>query len=192
MQILVYWQLLLLLISLFSLTIGYQKSYLSIRRKFRPSSQLFAYTISQDEDAVIPAPDNLRVAKDFAIDSKFGLLNSDILALNFVESKSSYKSFSRESYLSQLASDRSSLLRALPDFDFRPYDFLVDDNDPSVIWFRMRPKGTFTGPLSYKGEVYLPSEKEIEFPITQASVKIVDGKVLIMLTMLTDIDSCMF
>lgn len=174
MQALTCWRLIFILASLLSVSVGFQKSYHSVVKKFHLSSPLFA---DQEDETLPPPPDTLRIAKDFAIDTKFGLLNSDILALNFVESKSSYKSFSRDSYLSQLAADRSSLLRALPDFDYRPYDFFVDEFDPSIVWFRMRPKGTFSGPLSYKGEVYLPSEKEIEFPVTQASVKIVEGKV---------------
>lgn len=51
----------------------------------------------------------------------------------------------------------------------------MDEKDPTVVWFKIRPKGTLTGPFAYKGEVYLPHMKKVELPIQQLSVTVVSG-----------------
>lgn len=131
---------------------------------------------SDVEIQIDEAEENIRIAKEFAR-SKLGLLNPDLLDSSFIEIRQDFTTASRDKYISDLSKSRSTILRALPDYDFRPYDFTVDENDKSVVWFKLRPVGEFKGPLSYNDEVYLPTNEDVEFPVVQASISVKDGKV---------------
>ena len=114
-------------------------------------------------------------ARAFA-NSLFGLRDSSLLSDDFVCSgpRSAYE---KSRYLKGLATESSALVRAIPDINFRPHAFLVDESDPSLVWFKVLPTGTLSGPLSYKGEVYLPNYETVDFPLQQLSVKVSEGKV---------------
>ena len=82
-----------------------------------------------------------------------------------------------ESYLKEVGKELSAIQRAVPDLAIQPYGFIIDEKDNEKVWFKIRPKGTFTGPLSYKGEVYLPNQKIVEFPIQQIYIKVKNNKI---------------
>ena len=117
----------------------------------------------------------LSTARAFAA-SGFGLRDSSILAEDFVCS-SSRSAYDKSRYLRGLALETSAFARAVPDLDFRPHGFVVDETDPSLVWFKVRPTGTVSGPFSYRGEVYLPNYETVDFPVQQISVQVAEEKV---------------
>ena len=114
-------------------------------------------------------------ARAFAA-SGFGLRDSSILSEDFV-CTSSRSAYDKTRYLRGLAIENSAITRAVPDLDFRPHAFVVDETDPSIVWFKIQPTGTVSGPFSYRGEVYLPNYETVEFPLQQLSVQIQGDKV---------------
>ena len=117
----------------------------------------------------------ISTARAFAA-SGFGLRDSSILSEDFICS-SSRSAYDKTRYLRGLATENSAIKRAVPDLDYRPHAFVVDEIDPSLVWFKIRPTGTVSGPLSYRAEVYLPNYETVDFPIQQLSVKVAGNKV---------------
>lgn len=119
----------------------------------------------------------ISIARDF-VSSGFGVADQTLISdERFSCTGQLFKLTSKEKYVSGLAKETSAFRRAMPDFEFRPYDFEVDPANPSTVWFKIRPKGTLTGPFSFKGEVYLPNKAEVELPLQLCSVSIDKSKV---------------
>ena len=64
----------------------------------------------------------------------------------------------------------ATLFRSLPDLQTSSYGYDTDANDDSKVWLKIRQRGTLTGPLSYKGDVFLPNNKVVEFPVEMWSL----------------------
>ena len=124
-------------------------------------------------DAPKAADKTIGIVKSF-VSSNFGLIDSsDSLLANDVKVSGPTVYYTdKQKYLNALAKEQSAFLRAVPDYDVRAYSFAVDKYDNRKIWFKVRPRGTITGPFSYNGEVYLPNQKNIEFPIQQLSITV--------------------
>lgn len=120
---------------------------------------------------------NTRIAKEFS-SSKFGIMNYDILAEDFINIKSFLEILSKKKYLEDASKSLSALIRAVPDYELRSYDFIVDEVNPNIIRFKTRARGTFTGVLSYRGEVYQPSNKEVIFPIEHFAITLKGQKIV--------------
>ncbi len=114
---------------------------------------------------------SIGIVKSF-VSSNFGLIDDSLLANDCVVSGPTVYFTDKQKYLTAFAKEQSAFLRAVPDYDVRAYSFAIDKYDDRKIWFKLRPRGTITGPYSYNGEVYLPNQKNIEFPIQQMSVTI--------------------
>lgn len=121
--------------------------------------------------------DNIEIAKKFAL-SRFGLTNPELLSRKFINFDSNYESYQYDKYFTDFKKDFAILIRASPDFNIKSYDFQVDENNANIVWFKIRPLGTLTGPILYKGEVYPPYFKSFEYPISQISLTIDSGKVV--------------
>ncbi len=111
------------------------------------------------------------ISKSF-VSSNFGLNDDSLLADDCIISGPTTYYSNKQKYLSALAKEQSAFLRAVPDYDVRAYSFAIDKYDSRKIWFKIRPRGTITGPFSDNGEVYLPNQKNIEFPIQQMSITV--------------------
>jgi hypothetical protein len=123
---------------------------------------LGASSLSSSSDAIT-------VAKAFA-KASFGLTDPSLVADTFNVVYSHVKSKSQ--YLQGIGVQYSSLTRAVPNLDFRPFGFTTDTETPNKVWFKIRPSGTISGPFSSRGEVYLPKNAPIEFPTQQLSVTV--------------------
>lgn len=153
-------------------TSKFQKGFSSQFHNVLKSSKVNTETSKLVDESL----DKLRIAKEF-VSSRFGIVNFDLLDDSFEVVSSSFVTVPKPNYLASLPKVQSSFLRAVPDIELRPYNFIIDESNPDLVWFKLRPKGTFSGPLSYKGEVYLPNNKIVEFPIIQSSVVVKSGKV---------------
>ena len=111
------------------------------------------------------------VAKTFA-STNLGVSNPSLLTADFVCSGPDFVCGSKDTYVAGLKKETEVFQKAMPDFDLRPYGFMVDETSPDTVWFKIRPRGTITGPFVYKGEVYAPNNKVVELPIQQLSVTI--------------------
>ncbi|KAJ1415182.1 hypothetical protein B484DRAFT_454628 [Ochromonadaceae sp. CCMP2298] len=111
----------------------------------------------------------LKLAQAF-VESDFGVTQKSLLSSEFSCSGPTFKGISRESYLAGLAKETEAFQTAVPDFDIRGYDFQVDALDPSTVWFKIRPRGTITGPFVYQGQTYLPNNRAFELPVQQMSI----------------------
>jgi hypothetical protein len=120
--------------------------------------------------------DLIAVARSF-VTTNLGVNDPSLLSESFVCSGPSFNAIDKKSYLLGLTAETAVFERAMPDFNLRPYSFSVDETKSDVVWFKIRPKGTLTGPFSYKGEVYLPNQKVVELPAQQLSVTIRSGQV---------------
>jgi hypothetical protein len=130
-----------------------------------------------DVERVEPQSSNLiAVARSFAT-TNLGVTDPSLLADDFLCSGPSFNGIDKKSYLAGLTKETAVFQRAMPDFDLRPYSFAVDESQPNTVWFKIRPKGTLTGPFAFKGEVYLPNQKVAEQPAQQLSVTIRSGQV---------------
>jgi len=119
----------------------------------------------------------ISIARDF-VSSGFGVADPSLLSSEkFSCTGQLFKLYSKEKYVSGLSKETSAFRRAMPDFEFRPYDFEIDPANPSTVWFKIRPKGTLTGPFSFKGDVYLPNKNVVELPLQLCSVTIEKSKV---------------
>ena len=116
------------------------------------------------------------VVKTFAA-SNLGAANPSLLSDDFVCSGPDFVVGRKDSYVAGLTKETQVFQAALPDFDLRPYGFMVDETRPDTVWFKIRPRGTATGPFAYKGEVYAPNDQTVELPIQQLSVTVRGGKV---------------
>ena len=120
--------------------------------------------------------DLIAVARSF-VTTNLGVNDPSLLSESFVCSGPSFNAIDKKSYLLGLTAETAVFERAMPDFNLRPYSFSVDETQSDIVWFKIRPKGTLTGPFSYKGEVYLPNQKVVELPAQQLSVTIRSGQV---------------
>ena len=118
----------------------------------------------------------ITVARSF-VTTNLGVTDPSLLSDSFVCSGPSFDDIDKKSYLLGLSAETAIFQRAMPDFNLRPYSFSVDEAQSDIVWFKIRPKGTLTGPFSYKGEVYLPNQKVVELPAQQLSVTIRSGQV---------------
>ena len=118
----------------------------------------------------------ITVARSF-VTTNLGVTDPSLLSDSFVCSGPSFDAIDKKSYLLGLTAETAVFQRAMPDFNLRPYSFSVDETQSDIVWFKIRPKGTLTGPFSYKGEVYLPNQKVVELPAQQLSVTIRSGQV---------------
>ena len=116
------------------------------------------------------------VAKTFT-STNLGASSPSLLTDDFVCSGPDFVVGSKDTYVAGLTKETAVFQQAMPDFDLRPYGFMVDETRPDTVWFKIQPRGTLTGPFPYKGEVYAPSNKVVELPIQQLSVTIRGGKV---------------
>lgn len=116
------------------------------------------------------------IARQF-VQTGFGVAEPSLLAEDFTCSGPA-STFGKSGYLSRQTRELATFQRAVPDFDTRAYNYQIDAFDSNKVWFSLRPIGTVTGPLSYNGEVLLPNNKEVEFPVQQMSVTIQDNKVI--------------
>lgn len=91
---------------------------------------------------------SVSVVRNF-VTSNFGLVDPESLSDQFQFIFRS-KSVPKDKYLSIFAKENSALRRAVPDFEYRPYGFQVDEFNPDLVWFKVRPVGTITGPFSFK------------------------------------------
>lgn len=120
--------------------------------------------------------DLIAVARSF-VTTNLGVNDPSLLSESFVCSGPSFNAIDKKSYLLGLTAETALFERAMPDFNLRPYSFSVDETQSDIVWFKIRPKGTLTGPFSYKGEIYLPNQKVVELPAQQLSVTIRSGQV---------------
>jgi hypothetical protein len=118
----------------------------------------------------------IAIARSFAT-TNLGVTDPSLLADDFLCSGPGFNGVDKKSYLAGLTKETAVFQRAMPDFNLRPYSFAVDESQPNTVWFKIRPKGTLTGPFSFKGEVYLPNQKVAEQPAQQLSVTIRSGQV---------------
>ena len=118
----------------------------------------------------------ISVAKTFA-STNLGASNPSLLTADFVCSGPDFICGSKDTYVAGLTKETQVFQKAMPDFDLRPYGFMVDETRPDTVWFKIRPRGSITGPFVYKGEVYAPNNKVVELPIQQLSVTIRGGQV---------------
>ena len=118
----------------------------------------------------------ISVAKTFA-STNLGASNPSLLTSDFVCSGPDFVCGSKDTYVAGLKKETEVFQKAIPDFDLRPYGFIVDETRSDTVWFKIRPRGTITGPFVYKGEVYAPNNKVVELPIQQLSVTIRGGQV---------------
>ena len=118
----------------------------------------------------------ITVARSF-VTTNLGVTDPSLLSDSFVCSGPSFDDIDKKSYLLGLSAETAIFQRAMPDFNLRPYSFSVDEAQSDIVWFKIRPKGTLTGPFSYKGEIYLPNQKVVELPAQQLSVTIRSGQV---------------
>jgi hypothetical protein len=154
-------------------------SYLKVRSipcaTSRSKSNMFMSNV--DVERAEPQSSNLiAVARSFAT-TNLGVTDPSLLADDFLCSGPSFNGIDKKSYLAGLTKETAVFQRAMPDFDLRPYSFAVDESQPNTVWFKIRPKGTLTGPFAFKGEVYLPNQKVAEQPAQQLSVTIRSGQV---------------
>lgn len=132
---------------------------------------------SADVERAEPQSSNLiAIARSFAT-TNLGVTDPSLLADDFLCSGPGFNGVDKKSYLAGLTKETAVFQRAMPDFNLRPYSFAVDESQPNTVWFKIRPKGTLTGPFSFKGEVYLPNQKVAEQPAQQLSVTIRSGQV---------------
>lgn len=118
----------------------------------------------------------IAIARSFAT-TNLGITDPSLLADDFLCSGPGFNGIDKKSYLGGLTKETAVFQRAMPDFNLRPYSFVVDESQPNTVWFKIRPKGTLTGPFSFKGEVYLPNQKLAEQPAQQLSVTIRSGQI---------------
>jgi len=119
----------------------------------------------------------ISIARDF-VSSGFGVADPSLLSdVKFSCTGQMFKLYSKEKYVSGLSKETSAFRRAMPDFEFRPYDFEIDPANSNTVWFKIRPKGTLTGPFSFKGDVYIPNNAVVELPLQLCSVSVESGKV---------------
>ena len=118
----------------------------------------------------------ITVARSF-VTTNLGVTDPSLLSDSFVCSGPSFDAIDKKSYLLGLSAETAVFQRAMPDFNLRPYSFSVDEAQSDIVWFKIRPKGTLTGPFSYKGEIYFPNQKVVELPAQQLSVTIRSGQV---------------
>lgn len=120
-----------------------------------------------------PSPSTLiSVARDF-VTGGFGVVDPTLLSdKSFACSGQLFSLNDKKRYVSALSKETSAFRRAMPDFEFRPYDFEIDPENKNTVWFKIRPRGTITGPFTYKTDVYLPNKKAIELPLQLCSVSI--------------------
>lgn len=118
----------------------------------------------------------IAVARSFAT-TNLGITEPSILADDFLCSGPGFDNIDKDSYVAGLTKETAVFQKAMPDFDLRPYSFTVDESQPNTVWFKIRPRGTLTGPFSFKGEEYLPNQKVAEQPAQQLSVTIRAGLV---------------
>ena len=118
----------------------------------------------------------ISIARDF-VSSGFGVADPTLLSDSFACTGQMFKLFSKDKYVSGLSKETAAFRRAMPDFEFRPYDFEIDPANQDTVWFKIRPKGTLTGPFSYKGTVYIPNDAAVELPLQLCSVTIKSGKI---------------
>ena len=118
----------------------------------------------------------INIARSFAT-TNLGVSDPSMLANDFTCSGPTFNGIEKISYVAGLTKETAVFQRAIPDFDLRPYSFSVDETQANTVWFKIRPRGTITGPFAYKGEVYLPNQKIIEMPAQQLSVTIRSGQI---------------
>ena len=119
----------------------------------------------------------ISIARDF-VTSGFGVADPTLLSDRKFECTGQlFKLTDKARYVSGLAKETSAFRRAMPDFEFRPYDFEVDPQNADTVWFKIRPRGTLTGPFSYKKDIYLPNKKAVELPLQLCSISIESGRV---------------
>lgn len=118
----------------------------------------------------------ISVAKTFA-STNLGVSNPSLLTSDFVCSGPDFVCGSKDTYVAGLTKETQVFQKAMPDFDLRPYGFMVDETRPDTVYFKIRPRGSITGPFVYKGEVYAPNNKVVELPVQQLSVTIREGQV---------------
>ena len=116
------------------------------------------------------------VAKTFS-STNLGASSPSLLTEDFVCSGPDFVVGSKDTYVAGLTKETAVFQQAMPDFELRPYGFMVDETRPDTVWFKIQPRGTLTGPFPYKGEVYAPNNKVVELPIQQLSVTVRGGKV---------------
>ena len=108
--------------------------------------------------------------------SSLGLTAPDLLSDDFIYSTPN-ESLDKENFLTSYGKTLQDIERAIPNYDDRPYSFTIDTSTADKVWFKIQPRGTISGPFSYRGEVYLPNDRNIEFPTQQLSATIKSGKV---------------
>ena len=120
--------------------------------------------------------DKISIARSF-VTSGFGVSNEQLLVDDFTY-RFRNKILTKSQYLTNYAKEQSAVKRAAPDIDYRPYGFSVDEQDSSKVVFKTRAIGSLQGALSFKGEVYLPNQKQFELPVQQYTVTVKDNKVV--------------
>jgi hypothetical protein len=144
----------------------------SVQQRFACHSRLFM----SDGDAGDENRGLISIARTFAA-SNLGVSDPSLLSEDFVCSGPSFVLGNKQSYVSGLKKETQVFEQAIPDFDLRPYSFVVDEKQPDTVWFKIKPRGTITGPFAYGGEVYPANNKVVELPIQQCSVTIRNGQV---------------
>lgn len=154
------------------------QSYLKVRSIPCTTSTSKSYMFKSvvDGKAETQSTNLISVARSFAT-SNLGVTDPTILADDFSCSGPGFNGIDKNSYVAGLTKETAVFQKAMPDFDLRPYSFAVDESQPNTVWFKIRPRGTLTGPFSFKGEVYLPNQKVVEQPVQQLSVTIRSGLV---------------
>ena len=118
----------------------------------------------------------ISISRDF-VSSGFGVADPTLLSDSKFSGSGLMFKVNKQRYLSALGQESAAFRRAMPDFEFRPYDFEVDPVKPNTVWFKIRPKGTLTGPFSFKGVVYLPNKSVVEMPVQLCSVTVENSKI---------------
>ena len=163
----------LLILALTNVAVSFQAT----SRISHTKESLFCRLRMSDEEPVNSQQSSLiGIARSFAA-TNLGVSDPSLLADNFVCSGPSFNGIEKKAYLGGLTKETAVFQRAIPNFDLRPYSFAVDETQSDTVWFKIRPKGTITGPFAYKGEVYLPNKQVVEMPAQQLSVTIRSGQV---------------
>jgi len=107
----------------------------------------------------------------------FGIKEPELLSPDFISGEKRTK----KEYISFLSEFYSTFRRSIPDINLNIGSITI--LQPDLVSFIVKPTGTLSGPFSFGGEVYLPSDalknKKIEFSPALYHVQIKDGKVTI-------------